>query len=614
MTMQTLAGFATRSELGEFTAPDVVGLDNGDFIVVARESSRSVVAQRYDVLGELKGETFLAVDDETSVKLLAGLDAVDRDTWSVAWLDFATANRPDLVVTRRGEGDALDFEREMISHPGDASKIWSASVVVQNGDHFAGYAWSEALGGAPAAFATRRSLEPLSPGESFQLFDNGNPQYEPDAAVLANGDVVTVFVETSFGGAIRNVFLTVVDPANRFAPPRESVEEDVSGDAFSPKVAALTGGGFAVAYRTDENEIRAKVFDAAKRGVDQHFLVEAIAPGDRGHAIAGTPDGGFAIVWWTSDAGTGAAIRYATFDAVGTPLVSGLQLAPQQPPADGTLAAETLTDGRIAVSWVEESGGFVLTRLLDTRDGDARGGPGDDVIAGQYFKGNEIRGFDGDDELHGRGYGDLILGGDDDDLIFGGAGQDTLRGGRDADRLNGDEGLDRLFGNAGNDVLKGGDDADLLVGGGGNDVARGQSGDDIVKGGGANDVLKGNGGSDKLVGQSGDDTVKGGGANDVLKGNGGADLLQGQRGDDKLKSGGGEDVLRFKRGDGRDVVLDWTDGEDVIHIRKGANGFGRLDIREKGGHVFVEYGKPGDVIKLRKTDAEDLDASDFLFG
>jgi Ca2+-binding RTX toxin-like protein len=160
-------------------------------------------------------------------------------------------------------------------------------------------------------------------------------------------------------------------------------------------------------------------------------------------------------------------------------------------------------------------------------------------------------------------------------------------------------------GGAGPDRLIGGDGGDRLVGRGGNDTLKGGDGDDLLKGGG---------GRDRLAGQRGDDTLKGGGGKDTLKGGGGDDLLQGQRGGDRLKSGGGEDTLRFKRGDGKDVVLDWKDGKDLIHILKGAGGFDDLEIQERRGHAFVDYGKPGDVIKLRKTDADDLDASDFLFG
>jgi len=179
-----------------------------------------------------------------------------------------------------------------------------------------------------------------------------------------------------------------------------------------------------------------------------------------------------------------------------------------------------------------------------------------------------------------------ITGIDNDDVFRGTAKADKLRGGAGEDSLYGLGGRDDLFGGAAADVLKGGGGADRLYG---------------------------QGGGDRLQGQGGGDLLRGAGGDDWVNGGGGKDAVYGQRGDDTLKGGSGRDEFHFKRGDGRDVVLDWTDGKDEIHIDRGATSFAKLDIEQKGKHAFIEYGKNGDVIKLAKFDADDLDAGDFVF-
>ena len=154
---------------------------------------------------------------------------------------------------------------------------------------------------------------------------------------------------------------------------------------------------------------------------------------------------------------------------------------------------------------------------------------------------------------------------------------------------------------------------DVLRGGGGDDTLLGRGGADVLRGGGGDDVANGQGGDDQVLGERGDDLLRGGGGGDRLFGGGGRDALHGQRGADRLKGGGGGDDFHFKRGDGRDVILDWDDRRDEIHIDRGAKAFGQLEIYQKGRHAFVEYGKRGDVIKLLKTDADDLDRGDFAF-
>ncbi|WP_332853587.1 calcium-binding protein [Duganella sp. S19_KUP01_CR8] len=91
--------------------------------------------------------------------------------------------------------------------------------------------------------------------------------------------------------------------------------------------------------------------------------------------------------------------------------------------------------------------------------------------------------------------------------------------------------------------------------------------DDIVDGGGGNDRLDGDYGNDVLIGGTGDDYLMGGYGNDILVGGAGDDslnetygagLLDGGAGNDTLDGGEGNDTYYFARGDGQDVIIDFT--------------------------------------------------------
>ncbi|MEM7546925.1 MAG: hypothetical protein AAF367_15460 [Pseudomonadota bacterium] len=197
------------------------------------------------------------------------------------------------------------------------------------------------------------------------------------------------------------------------------------------------------------------------------------------------------------------------------------------------------------------------------------------------------------DEPIPTGGDDRLIGTNAANTIFAGAGDDTIRG------LGGD---DNLKGQAGRDNIKGGGGNDTVKGNGGNDKLNGGGGDDRVVGGGGNDTVLGRGGDDTLLGRAGDDTLAGNSGNDRLLGNGGNDILKGQ---------GGADVFSFKRNDGRDVIRDFRDGEDLIEIRNGANSLSDLNIRQAGDDVLISF--EGTAIKVNNIDRDDFDTDDFLF-
>jgi hypothetical protein len=105
-------------------------------------------------------------------------------------------------------------------------------------------------------------------------------------------------------------------------------------------------------------------------------------------------------------------------------------------------------------------------------DPTTKGTNGDDFISGQCItEGVNIDGRDGNDEiqgtffpdiLYGKHGADVLQGYDDHDELYGGHGDDRLVGGFGSNLLSGGHGKDRLFGGDDGDQLSGGDGADMF--------------------------------------------------------------------------------------------------------------------------------------------------------
>jgi Ca2+-binding RTX toxin-like protein len=121
---------------------------------------------------------------------------------------------------------------------------------------------------------------------------------------------------------------------------------------------------------------------------------------------------------------------------------------------------------------------------------------------------------------------------------------------------------DTIFGGEGNDTIFATGSHDVIVGGQGND---------LIIGTGDHDLLIGGEGNDTIFGGGSHDTIIGGVGNQLLDGRGTADLITAGQGNDTMIGGGSHDTFVFGSGGGRDVVMDFHQG-DVLQIQQNING------------------------------------------
>ncbi|MGJ8594585.1 Hint domain-containing protein [Sulfitobacter sp.] len=264
---------------------------------------------------------------------------------------------------------------------------------------------------------------------------------------------------------------------------------------------------------------------------------------------------------------------------------------------------------------VPESGGDAAGDVLIGIEQIDGSNTGDDFIR-TNDDGTQIKGWGGNDTLHGGAGNDRLLGGSGDDSLYGHGGSDRFWGGTGSDRMEGGDDADTFY-------IENGFGADTIIGGEGagtgtdRDVvdfslmstavtvsyfsdetgqfsdgtdtasfsevesftltgfadfltagadtfgllADAGAGDDTIYAGQGADTLSGGDGADEIYADAGDDLITGGAGNDELGGNAGRDTLLGEAGDDYLQ--GMEDDDSVSGGDGSDTIIGGT-GDDTL--------------------------------------------------
>lgn len=144
---------------------------------------------------------------------------------------------------------------------------------------------------------------------------------------------------------------------------------------------------------------------------------------------------------------------------------------------------------------------------------------------------------------------------------------------------------------------------------------RGGAGHDDLEGGAGHDTLLGGAGQDDLESGSGNDHLEGGDGNDDLEGGSGNDRLAGGTGNDILLGGAGADMFEFERGDGRDVMADFRNGEDKLDFIDFSAAQIRNAIsaaRQAGDAVQITL-SADTVLTIENMSLAQLDLSDFAF-
>ena len=255
------------------------------------------------------------------------------------------------------------------------------------------------------------------------------------------------------------------------------------------------------------------------------------------------------------------------------------------------------------------SGADRFALLLAGVDG-VNGGPGQSFVVANSSN-NILYGGAETDTIFGVNGDDLIYGGTERDLLYGGAGDDTISGDGGDDQIYGNGGNDLIFEDNGDDTMFGGQGDDTIDAGSG-DVVFGNKGNDRLLADGSESIIYGNEGDDTIESGGGEDTVYGGQGDDLIRAGGLNSVLYGNVGDDTLYGGDESDTFVYMRaGHGRDLILDFEIGEDVIIVGRdalpaGATQVTDLKIETIGSLVNIQLAGTGGI------DLADVDEAEIL--
>ena len=216
-----------------------------------------------------------------------------------------------------------------------------------------------------------------------------------------------------------------------------------------------------------------------------------------------------------------------------------------------------------------------------------------------------------------------------------------IKGGRNVDYIFGRRGDDKLEGGIGDDVLFGGTGADVLIGGENRDRAQysesltavtvdleqpsrntGEAAGDQFEsiedlaGGKFADRLFGDANGNRLFGREGADNLQGREGNDYLNGGAHNDVLDGGAGNDTMRGGQNADTFVFK--EGSDVIEDFNDALDLLHLDATLLGGGQITPARAlefasviGNNTVFDFGEDAQLTLLNISDMSGL--SDDIF-
>jgi Ca2+-binding RTX toxin-like protein len=215
----------------------------------------------------------------------------------------------------------------------------------------------------------------LGPDFIVNSTTSGN-QISPSVATLADGRFVAVWQSEDAGdGSGTCIRMRFYNPDGSPSGNDQIVNTEGAGNQFRPVVAALSNGGFAVAWESDTGDgsgsgVFARVFDNLGEAVGSpnnaagtDFQITSIFTGNQTNpTIAALDNGGFAVAWVTPDAGnTGISAR--VFNEDGSAAYNDVNQSTNEFVVNSTTAGVqsephvTAVDGGFIVTWYTADNG-----------------------------------------------------------------------------------------------------------------------------------------------------------------------------------------------------------------------------------------------------------------
>jgi Ca2+-binding RTX toxin-like protein len=444
-------------------------------------------------------------------------------------------------------------------------------------------------------YAHRYGADGAAVGAEFQVnTDINGDRLDPSAAALSDGGWIIAWASEGQDGSDAGIYAQRYGATGAAGGAEFRVNSYTSGDQAQPCAAALSDGGWIIAWASEGQDgsdagIFAQRYGANGAAGGAEFRVNSHTNSDQAQpCVAALADGGWVIVWESEGQdGSGAGIFAQRYGANGAAGGAEFRVNSYTNSDQAQPSVAALADGGWVISW------FLSLMVPNGQASVVKLEPG--WYSGIY---QQRYGADGQPveqvirSITGDATAQSLVGGAGNDIIYALSGDDTLEGRAGADSLFGGPGNDTyLVDSTSQDAIyeQSGEGTDLIV-----STVTTWLPSDVE-----NLTLSGTG---HLAGDGNylDNTITGNSGNNMLNGYWGDDTLLGGEGLDTAiydtaiyrSQGVQSNIVRLPNGDIQvDETPSWGVGDTLHDVERAVflNGAVGFDIEGTGGQAYRLY-------------------------
>jgi Ca2+-binding RTX toxin-like protein len=402
---------------GGFTIAYAVGIDDLD------NPSRNLYLRSYDAAGHAEGDS-VAIDMSSNYGSYMGARFGAYNNLGVAVFgqrnDSFTLSLRDYSPT-----GTLQHGPDPVIPAASPSVFITDAVGLANGKSFLLY--QDDFSGDTLLRARVFNADHSPAGNVITLSSlAGVDQTSSTADQLDDGGIVVAYAQANASDA-GDIYAMIRKPTGGADVSPFRVNAATAGRQYDSDVAALTSGGFAVAWTSAgdgyENVFMRVYDDDGKAETKALQVSKGTDTFQSGADVVAVSGGRFAVVW--EDSLAGGQIKAQLYDRLGDRIGGETVLTKSAPPNyfDQSPHTVEIGNGILAVGWtrdIEQEG--ILARRYDV--GQAGTNNADKLDAADL--GRVLEGLGGNDVLTGSSFADLLIGGGGRDKMTGNGGADAF--------------------------------------------------------------------------------------------------------------------------------------------------------------------------------------------
>jgi len=271
---------------------------------------------QFAIAGSLPGE-------QTGARLVLG-----KSSGLLVWQDNGIDGSGRGIAAAMVDGTTLRSQSSLLVNQTKNGDQESPDVaLLANGNSLV--VWRNAAAGQPEVWGRVVGSNGAMLGNEFRISGaNSTECVTPSVAAMADGSAVVTWAQREARSVMLDVYLQRVSASGHLLGEQTLAHQYSDLHQRTPAVTGLSGGGFAVAWVSEEQsgsesiDIYARVFNASGLALDSEFRVNSSLDVCANPVISPMKNGGFIAAWSTLDSTVNPSwdVAARTFSATGSAL------------------------------------------------------------------------------------------------------------------------------------------------------------------------------------------------------------------------------------------------------------------------------------------------------